>query len=98
MDPLQQPTQNSNQPTSTPTENGEKKIGPIVGIVIIIVLLLIAAIYFWARTLNDRAGENTNDNQVETVNQGAPSKTDAEARIDSEVGTDGLDSLDDLEF
>lgn len=101
----------SSSPLPTPSEH--HKIGPIVGVVIIIILLILAALYFWSQKLNVNSNlsneTNSTYSQSSTPNSDAaaqvsaekavvPTKTAEEAKVDTELGLDGLDDLNDLNF
>lgn len=104
--------QNFQPPVSSsplPTPSDHHKIGPIVGVVIIIILLILAALYFWSQNLNkfdSTAPEGTtysdpangaaaNTLQAEPAQ---PQRTAEETKVDTELGLDGLNTLDDLNF
>lgn len=85
--------QNSNQ--------GEKSVGPIIGIVIIIIILIIGALYFWGqRITGDKmmpASENTSqaieqDQMTSSLqNVGTSDEIDS---IVNDLNATNLDSID----
>ncbi len=107
MDPLN--TQNINTQTPPQMmPSHDRKIGPIVGAVIIIILLVLAALYFWSIKLNSNAEIPTiqtaqtdgsamkmdeSANMANEAQATAPAPTPAEAKIDKDLGLDGLNDI-----
>ena len=64
-----------------PTTNSEKKIGPIVGVLIIVLILIIAALYFFAQRLNVQT--NTITDTASNIN--STDNADIAPVVDNEV-------------
>ncbi len=74
-----------------PSQNGEKKVGPIVATLIIVLILIIAALYLFASKINQPAVPT--DNSPAVADQGAnTAATDGNSlQSDLNGATNGLD-------
>ncbi len=62
----------------TPAPATEKKVGPIVGVLIIVLMLIIAALYFFGSKLNTEAPVTTPAEQTTAANNMGATATQAD--------------------
>ncbi len=75
-----QPNQNSNGMLNglPPVPQENKKIGPIVGVLVIVLLIIIAALYFFSQKLNTSSNTNADvipETQMDEANNKISSST-----------------------
>lgn len=82
--------------TTTPYNGEEKKVGPIIGILIIVILLVFAALYFWAQKVNIEEAPANENPSANTISSSTTVETNTS--IDAEYGLEGVNSVESTTF
>jgi uncharacterized protein YxeA len=89
---------NQNNPQTMPDINpGNKKVGPIIGVIVIVILLIVAALYFWGRDVKDDTSMTADEAALIQEQERAVEADPESARLDAELDAE-IEKIDDLSF
>jgi len=93
---------NEQAPVANVSPNSQKKVGPIVVVLVIVLVLIVTALYLFASKISDQSTLNTDNNTALTNNEAAvmiPVETVTNTsdelqslQNDLDVSTNGLDT------